>query len=247
MNKKSQRVTYWCVFLYFVILFTERTVSIVLSLYADGFALFSTWFGIYTYGLVMAAMGISIVLLLTINWPMLRALFTKDERAGDRVNIKGYSVLIGVILAAGMIHTEHTLLWLQFIAYGILIVGLIITTINNLKQDKTDTLRWISVFYLIAYSMAIPVVYETSLPNAMTFYIVEAAASLIMTGIFTFLAYKVFSGKAANLLYVEPMHVSMFLVIAVLWMRWEEEINYFLLVSMGIAVILWLIGKYKKR
>ena len=247
MNIKRQRFTFWCIFLYFVILFTERTISVALSLYEQGYSLFNSWFGIYTYGLVIGAMGISLIMLLTINWPMLRALFSSDEKVYERVNVKSYSVVIGVILAAGMVHTEHTLVWLQFIAYGILIIGLVVTTVNNLKHDKTDTLRWISVFYLIAYSMAIPVVYETQLPNAMAFQIVEAAASLIMIGIFTFMAYKVFAGKAGNLLYVEPLHISMFLVIAVLWMRWTEKINYFLLVSMGIAVVLWMIGKYKKH
>ncbi len=247
MNKKIPRVTYWCVFLYFVILFTERTISVVLSLLEQGYSIFDSWFGIYTYGLVMVAMCISVIMLLTINWSMLKAMFTKDEKAYDNVNVKGFSIMIGVILAAGMIHTKHTLVWLQFIAYGILIIGLIVTTVKNLKHDKSDTLRWISIFFLIAYSMAIPVVYETQLPNAMAFQIVEAATSLIMTGIFTFFVYKVFSGKAGNLLYIEPLHISMFLVIAVLWMRWEEQINYFLLVSMGIAVILWVIGKYMKR
>lgn len=246
MNRKSQRVTYWFIFLYFAILFTERTLSIVFSLREHGFALFSTWFGIYTYGLVIVALVISCIVLLTFNWSMLRAMFSRNEKVYDLVNARSYSVLVGIILAAGMIHTEYTLVWLQFIAYGILIIGLIIATVNNLKHDKTDTLRWISLFYLIAYSMAIPVVYETKLPNAMAFHIVEAAASLIMTGIFSFFAYKVFAGKAGNLLYVEPLHISMFLVIAVLWMRWPEERNYFLLVSMGVAIVLWTIGKYIK-
>lgn len=246
MDKKSPKLTYWCVFLFYLILFAERVISIVFSLKEKGFSLFDSLFDFYAYGMVCISLIAFLILLFTMNRPFLRALFSKSEDNYSKVNVKRFSILMGIILVSGMIHTEHTVNWMQFAAYGILIVGLIICNVDNLKNKKSDALQWISLLYLIAYSMAIPVVYESQLPNALAFHIVEAAASLIMIGCFTFMAYKVFAGQAGNLLYVEPLHIAMFLNIAVLWLRWAEEINYFIIVSMAIAIILWLVGKYRK-
>lgn len=246
MKKKSPVLSYWCIFLYFIILLAERVLSLVFSFMEKGLGIFDSLFNIYAYGMVMLSLVAFLILLFTMNRPFLRALFSKSEEIYSKVNVKRFSILIGVILVSGMIHTQHTITWLQFASYGVLIIGMIITNVDNLKYKKSDVLQWISLLYLIAYSMAIPVVYESQLPNALAFHIVEAAASLIMIGCFTFMAYKVFAGTAGNLLYVEPLHIAMFLNIAVLWLRWAEEINYFIIVSMAIAIVLWLVGKYRK-
>lgn len=246
MKRKSSVLTYWCIFLYFVVLMTERIISLVLTVKDKGFFVFDSIFNIYAYGMVLLSLCAFLILLFTMNIPFLVALVSNDEEVRQRVSAKKYSILIGVLLVSGMIHTEHTITWLQFVAYGFLIIGMIVANIDNLKYKKSDATQWISLIYLIAYSMAIPVVYESHIPNALAFHIVEAAASLIMIGLFTFMAYKVFAGKAGNLLYVEPLHIAMFLNIAVIWMRWNEEINYFLMIAMGIAIVLWLVGKYKK-
>lgn len=246
MKRKSSVLTYWCIFLYFIVLMTERIISLVLTVKDKGFFVFDSIFNIYAYGMVLLSLCAFLILLFTMNIPFLAALVSNDEEVRQRVSAKKYSILIGVLLVSGMIHTEHTITWLQFVAYGFLIIGMIVANIDNLKYKKSDATQWISLIYLIAYSMAIPVVYESHIPNALAFHIVEAAASLIMIGLFTFMAYKVFAGKAGNLLYVEPLHIAMFLNIAVIWMRWNEEINYFLMIAMGIAIVLWLVGKYKK-
>ena len=246
MKRKSNVLTYWCILLYFIVLMTERIMSLVLSFKEKGFQVFDSLFSIYAYGMVIISLIAFLILLFTMNIPFLAALVTNNEETLERVSAKKYSILIGVILVSGMIHTEHTITWLQFVAYGFLIIGMIIANIDNLKYKKSDATQWISLIYLIAYSMAIPVVYESHMTNALAFHIVEAAASLILIGLFTFMTYKVFAGKAGNLLYVEPLHIAMFLNIAVIWMRWSEEINYFLMIAMGTAIVLWLVGKYKK-
>ncbi len=245
MKEKSSILTYWCVFLYFMILLAERCISMVQTFREKGFAVFDSWFHIYTYGMVMLSLTLFLILLIVMNRPFLMALFSEREEVQARVSVKQFSLLIGILLVSGMIHTEHTITWLQFVAYGALIIGLILATIDNM-QERDIAMQWISLLYLIAYSMAIPVVYESKLSNALAFHIVEAAASIILIGFFTLMAYKVFAGKGGNLLYVEPLHIAMFLNIAVLWLRWSEEINYFIIVSMGIAIVLWMIGRYRK-
>lgn len=246
MKEKSSRFIYWCVFLFYITLMTERVISLVLTLRDKDYNIFESGFRIYSYAMVLASLCVFLLLLFTLNRPFLMALFSRNPEVQSRVKPKRFSILIGVILISVMIHTAHTTLWLQFAAYGILIIGMIVANIDNLKGKKTDAVQWISLLYLIAYSMAIPVVYESNMPGPTLFYIVEASASIILIGLFTFMVSKVFSGTASNLLYVEPLHIAMFLNIAVLWLRWDEEINYFVLISTAIAIVLWLVGKYRK-
>lgn len=248
MNKKFDLsiCRNWCIFLYFIVLFVERVMSIYGSLMDSELAMFNSLFSIYSYGATFLSLVVALILLVTQNTSFIVALFTMDERRQSEVNFKRLSVLIGVLLVSGMIHTAHTTVWLQFVAYGFLIIGLIIATIKNQRHDKSDFMQWLSVLYLIAYSMAIPVVYESRIPNHLAFHIVEIVASLVMIALFSFMTYKVFAGKARNLMYIEPLHIAMFLDIAVIWLRWSEEINYFVMISLIVTIVLWLIGRYRK-
>lgn len=243
-SKKNPILVYWCVFLYFVILFTERMISIILSFMDADFSIFESMFSTYAYCMVIASLCAFLILLFTCNMPFLSALFSWNRVDTLMVDSRGYSILVGVLLISGMIHTNYSNFFVQCISYGFLIVGLVLATIANLRHDKTDVYRWISLIYLVAYSMAIPVVYESHLPNAFIINIVLAASSLILIGLFTFMSCKVFSGKADSILYVEPIHIAMFLNAILIWLRWDEGINLFLLISLVIAVVIWVVGKY---
>lgn len=244
MKRKCPILAYWCIFLFFVTLFTERVISVVLTLNDENIIILNSYFNIYTYGIVYASLCVSLIMLIVMNWPFLMALFSDDEDIQNRVSLKRISVMIGVLLVSGMVHTAYTMTWLQFVAYGFLICGLIVATVNNLKHDRSDIHRWLSLGYMLAYSMAVPVVYESHIQYAFAFHIIEAAGSLIMIGFFTWMTYRVLSGRAGNLFYIEPLHIAMFINIAIIWMRWNEEKNYFLIISMGIAIAIWIAGHY---
>lgn len=244
MVKGSRVFSYWCVFLFFIILMLERAQSLFFSLTGQGLSVINSLFDIYAYSMVCISLVVSLILMCTANRYFFAALFSQSEDVHNKVSPLRLSILIGVLLVSGMIHTEYSILWVQFVAYGFLILGMIVTNIENLKHKKSDFTQWISLFYLIAYSMAVPVVYESNIPNALAFHIVEAAGSIVLIGMFSFMLYKVFAGKASNLLYVAPIHIAMFIDIAVIWMRWKEEINYFLIIALGATVILWLLGTF---
>lgn len=242
MVKRSRVFMLWCILLYLLILTGERVNSLARSLWDPNINIFGSLYSICVYSAVIISLGASLLILIIFNRPFLAALFTREEKVHKKASAIRFSLLAGVLLISGMVHTEYTMVIVQFVAYGFLIIALLVATASNRQKNRTDVYLWLSLLHLIAYSMAIPVVYETKLPNATVFLIVESAAMLILVGMFTFMMYKVFAGKTRNLFYVPTIHLLILLNAAVLWLRWKEEINYFVLVATVVAVVTWLVG-----
>ncbi|MGN0346103.1 MAG: hypothetical protein ACI4DU_02340 [Lachnospiraceae bacterium] len=244
-------LTNWFFFLYFLILFGERTQSILRSVKDSELELFGSGFHIYVYLLTFASLAGFLILLLFCNKMFLRSLFVRKTKVQNLVNYKMLCITGGVELLSGMVHTEYTVAPIQFAAYGMLIVAMILRTAYFQKETARKALLWLSLGYLVALSMAIPVVYESGLANANIFHFTEAVVSALLVFLFTYMLELVFLGKAENLFLVWPILVAAIGDAFVLWLRWEEEINLFVLVSLVIAMVLWLIGfimeKMKKQ
>ena len=85
MAKKSQVFIYWCVFIYFIILFLERVQSLVFSLLDKGFDIFNSYIGVYAYGMVCLSLVVSIVIMITINYSFFPALVSRKEEVHKKV------------------------------------------------------------------------------------------------------------------------------------------------------------------
>jgi len=151
-------------------------------------------------------------------------------------------IAAGLILVSGMVHTEYTVAPIQFGAYGALIVAMIIQTALTQQRSDKPVLLWLSVAFLTAFSMAIPVMYRSDIANAAFFHVAEAIAALVLVAMFTGMLYKVFCGDATNLFYFVPMLSALVLDTVLIVMRSREEINWFVLVSLIATCVLFLIG-----
>ena len=149
----------------------------------------------------------------------------------------------GVILLSGMVHTEYTVAPVQFISYGALIVAMILKTVLWQKKNGIASLRWLTLSYIVAFSMAIPVCYRaTSIEHMSLFYIAECATSFLLVGGFTYLLYLVMTDAPTEKM-LTPIIPAVSLVgntLAIaLW--WREKINAFVLIFLVISTILWLV------
>lgn len=244
-NEKTplrEYLTNWFFLLYFLILFGERLQSIIRSVKDPELELFGSGFHIYVYLLTFVSLAGFLVLFVFCNKIFLRSLFIRKTNVQNLVNYKMLCITGGVELLSGMVHTEYTIAPIQFVAYGMLIVAMILRTAYFQKETAGKALLWLSLGYLVALSMAIPVVYESGLANANIFHFTEAIVSALLVYIFTYMLELVFLGKAQNLFLVWPILVATIGDAFVIWLRWEEEINMFVLVSLVIALVLWLIG-----
>ena len=147
----------WLFFIYFAVLGTERVRS--LFPIGDG-GLFPTAFDGYVNLMTVLSLLATVVLLIGFNGGFWRSLFgsaTPDYRM--------LVITAGVLLLSGMVHTEHTVAPVQFGAYGALILAMVLQTVLQVRSVGSAASHWFSLAYLVAFSMAIPVVYRSSIPD----------------------------------------------------------------------------------
>lgn len=240
MEKKINVYITLSFMLYFMGLVLERLGSIVFAIIRDGFGkMFNTFFSGYTY--ITATVSIIAFAVYTIVF--LRDSFKSVFDETISPDYKKLSISSGIILISGMVHTKYTISALQFASYGVLIVGLLLKFIMIMKEKGEKLIPILTFIYLVSFSMAIPVCYQTlKLPQqqAIAFYIVEIITSLLLVAAFTCMELLLFKDKEDKILH--PIFVILMIVLdaATLALKWKEEINYFVLVAAGIAVVIWV-------
>ena len=229
---------------YFIILFAERMQSIVRAsknkvLFTDSLhkymavLCFVSFVG--TFGLIVARF---------IGSSKLR----QACMTGESNQITHYATMqlvllvaaVGCILLSGMVHTEYTIPGIQFGAYGLLIVAMVLRVIAN-QNEMAAGKKALMLLYVIAFSMAIPVVYASQCRHKTAFHITECIVSFVLVVIFSIMFFVLFYGNYKALL--NPLFLIIALIgdILVLALRWDETINWFVLVSLGIATLAWIV------
>ena len=237
MDKKSKLLSYFTVlsvFVYFILLLTERLISIILT-GTNGISYFGNAFNTYCFLTVFVSIAVWLVYLILTCRDAVAYLF------GAKVNVpyKKLAIASGMLLVSGMVHTPFTTGWLQFVSYGVLIVGMLLFVLNY-RPTLPSVLSFI---YLVSFSMAIPVVYRSYIATHTSFHIVEAATSWILVLAFTYLFYRMFEGTGENLFLFLPFGLAVALDALLLAWRWAEEINYFVLVALIATAIMFVVGK----
>lgn len=235
---RPTKLDYWkfiFLILYFAILTVERVISIVkccmgdfrsisgLDYYMLMAAIFAV-FGAYIYAVICCT---DIV-----------------KKRSDYNNIfSELAVAAGLLLLGGMVHTDGSIPPMQFISYGMLLTSMAIHTVQQVKKSKNHLQKWLSFAYITAYSMAIPVVYHTNIELAYLFEPIESVVSAGMVAMFTIMLTRFYTGNGENRFGILPLLVALLGDVAVLVLRWQEEINYFVLIFLIAATALWSVGK----
>ncbi len=228
---------------YFVILFTERLQSLLRSAKDRSVKLFGDRFNGYIYGLAFASLAGFLVLMLMSGRQFILSLFGAMPAELSVHHLRMITLCIGVILFSGMVHTEYTIPPIQFASYGLLIAALVLYTIHYQPAAESKILLWMSLIYLVLFSMAIPVVYRSHIMRQKTFHVLECATSFILVILFTLLTLRVMTGDAENLFTVFPIVIAAAGDIPVIAMRWKEEKNLFVLIFLSASVLMWIIGR----
>ncbi len=226
----------WFFLLYFVILFAERTQSLIRAAAAG--QLFSSRFEIVAEVTVCVSLLAAVVLLGFFNGSFWKSLF-----GGGQPDYAKLSVTSGVILISGMVHTLYTIPAIQFVSYGMLIFAMILRTVQLTPTSGNRFGLWYSLGYLTAFSMAIPVVYQYDrLPDPILFTVIEYLVMAALVVSFTIMLRRLFLGKGENLLLWLPFAAMVLGDTAVLWMGWTDTINSFVLIFAALSAVLFLTG-----
>ena len=225
--------------LYFLILASERIQSIVRIILDPKRGLFSSPFDIYVESLALASIAAGVIMLLFFNGGMWRLLAGK-EASPDYSMV---ALTATVLLFSGMVHTEHTIPPLQFVAYGFLILMMVLKTAYASGESKEKAMLWYSLLYSVVFSMAIPVVYRSEMDNAGLFCTLEAILSLLLVVFFGMMLKSILRGEGENLLALWPFLIMALGDAVIIAMRWKESINTFVLVFSSLTTVVFLLGK----
>ena len=247
MKNKSKTLTYFinlCFFLYFVLLIVERSISVILSL-SNGINLFGTPFDGYVYTLVVVSIVGFLILLIVKCRPNIKALFKPNED----LKFGWLCIVGGILLLSGMVHTHYTISGLQFASYGVWILGILLKGISIHSKNENKVLLWLSFAYLVAFSMAIPVMYHSVIEAHLFFHILEAVGSFALVAAFAYLLLRIFNDNG-DLFPVWPIIFAIVIDVPLIVLRWNEEINFFVLIFIALSTALYIAGfvyKMKKR
>ena len=124
---------------------------------------------------------------------------------------------------------------------------MILRAVEMQGEAKNRASLWYSLIYLTAFSMAIPVMYPlhaaVSSNYEKAFYFIEADVMLLLVISFTLMLRRLFLNKGEDLLLWIPFLIMAAGDTAVIWMRWIDEINFFVLIFAALAAVMFLVGK----
>lgn len=223
--------------LYFIILLIERILALVFSVNINNeYSLTNgTFIAISTYSVTALSVLVGFVLFAKPIVKMISSLFSKSEFDFNS-NIKQIMIASMALLYSGMMHTGFTIVGLQFVAYGFLLLSVLFRTLEQPSKTSISSLIYISIF-----SMAIPVVYSTSLdtPLNILFYASEFLTVFILIPVLGVLFYYHYKNYQTKNSIIFPLLMSI-LVGLVLGFKWIEEINYFVLVAASLTLVSYI-------
>lgn len=220
--------------LYFAILTIERIISLIKCFTGDvdSFQLLDYYMVMLT---IFAMFGAYI-------FAVMRCTDVIKSRDKDDNVFSELAIAAGILLLGGMVHTNGSIPVMQFISYGMILISMAIHTAENVKLSKNADRKWLSFAYIVAYSMAIPVVYHTSIPLDYIFIPVECVVSVGMVTMFTVMLTRFYNGNGESNFGLIPFLIALFGDCAVLILRWSEEVNVFVLIFICVTSALWVSG-----
>lgn len=251
INKKASTADYLIYLfyvLYILILFAERTTGLVKGLVDPVYAFYRTEDYVQWYTHILTAVGLIVCLVtsVTVNRYVYAFLFTRSTAYRQKTDYGMMSVSAAAVLLGGMTHTNFTLLWLQFVSYGALLISMLIRTVSAARLFRPDVTKGrlaVSYAYIVCLSMAIPVVYSTQITAWKVFVPLEIVTALLLVFVFCYkLAGFYESGGLVNFgipstVFAAAADIALFVL------RFNETANYFLIVFLALTVVLFIVGR----
>lgn len=225
--------------LYFIILTTERVISLAVCFFGD----LSTYDGLDYYMMALTILAIFGAYIIAVVKCTDAAKHQDDKSRNPGENIFGnLAIAAGMLLLGGMVHTKGSIPVMQFISYGMILISMAIHTLYNVRLHHGGDKKWLSFAYTVAYSMSIPVVYHTNIELAYLYIPIEAVVSVGMVALFTIMLTQFYDGDGESSFSLMPFLIAIFGDFLVLAMRWHEEVNVFVLIFICVTSVLWFAG-----
>lgn len=227
-------------FFYYLFLICERLYSLLIS-FVYKKAEFTTFHNGFCYVIVILSLVATFVLL-CINYRLIVSPFVfKDERFDDNDDNKKALIIVGVLLFSGMMNTYGTISYLQFIAYGFLIMSLLLQFVCDLKKNKEDIALKILLFiYMVSFVMGVPVFHEVLNEYQHFYNTFEILALFLLIPSFVFMQISLFEGKYKRIGNAGIFILFLILIGLVLLFEASVSLNIFVLIFYCLTIVLFI-------
>lgn len=221
---------------YFLVLMAER----IQSLARAGSDMFKDGFERYVSIVTIISLAASLIMLVFMNGQFFKGLFTGAETLSYTM----ISITAGVALLSGMVHTHKTIAPLQFVAYGMLIVAMILRCVQASSANPGN--MWFWLIYTIVFSMAIPVVYrfKNDEKDGTLFVVIEVITSVILVALFTMMLIAIMNAAMIpSWLLLLSFIVTIIGDGCIVYLQWKNEHNYFVMIFAILTAVMFVLGK----
>lgn len=245
---KADYFVYLFFVLYVVILFAERTAALVKGLTDPAYIFYNSSDFVQWYTHILTAVGLAVCFItsVTVNRYVFVFLFTRSAEHKAKTDYGKMAITVAAVLVGGMTHTNFTLLWLQFVSYGALLISMLIRTVSASFLKRPDVTKGrlaVSYLYIVCLSMAIPVVYSTQIATRFVFVPLEIVTALVLVFVFCFkLAEFYRRGGLTNFGILSAVYAAAADTVLFV-LRFGEMQNYFLIVFLAFTVIFFIVGR----
>lgn len=232
---------------YFLVLFVERLVALIVPFVDSRYAFYDSgrfveW---YSHILTAASLIITAVLMHRQFFYLFTALVPSNKGSRLKVDYKRTCLGAGTLLLGGMVQTNFTLAPVQFVAYGFMILSMISVTVLNFKMSGEGARLVISLIYAVCFAMAIPVVYDVTVPAAGGFIALECAVSAILVFAFTIMLSEFYQSGGKTRFSFPLIAFTVACDLVLFFWRMNEAVNIFLIVFPVLAAVFWITGRIK--
>ena len=228
--------------LYFLILFVERTLALILSVRrGDAYALTSgNVFNFIAYPITALSLAAGAVLFGRVFIGLGKALAAKETYLFDD-HAHEWAFASAALLFGGMMHTGFTLAGVQFAAYGFLISAMAVRCAESCLSGEEKYLPVVSLLYLTLFSMSIPVCYISFMEMALRglFFAAEYAAVFLLVPSFGLMLSRLMKTGRTSFALCIPVTMAV-LSGATVALQWQEKINWFVLIFASATAIFYL-------
>lgn len=230
-----------CYFIYFLLLIIERLTSVTLSI-VSGFPVFGDGFHATVYVVIPVSILGFLVYMGFRGRDFVRFLFSPNKIYPENLKWTRLVFASCLLLFSGMVHSEYTISGLQFASYGFFIAGILFQVIRMVPRVPNKGVLWLSFAYLVSFSMAIPVAYFSRIEASTAFHILEFIAVLLLVTGFFMMTMNLYEGRSDLFSYIYIV-VAIAMDVPLIVMRWNEEVNVFVLIFISLSTLLFIAGK----
>lgn len=238
MDKKRETFLLLSFILFYLILASERVISLVFSFkYLDLYGMFvESTFLCYTNIYCIAA-------LLAFGVSSIITIISLTFNGINEDSLRKLCITAGILISSSMVDTAYSHIPIQIMSYGILFMSIFTIMLPILEREDVKSYPILTYIFMACFILAIPKVTETKIINPylfVAFYIIEIVGSFLLVSSFTAMMVSFFDDRLEITINPCFMFLILFVDTSLIILKWVESFNFLMMISCALSVFVWM-------